>query len=124
MKGLESLKGHPTIDEMLPYLKLTEQFDVIASNRREAQAGLSRAINEISELLGIGAKQEALQYYHVTLVAAQEMPPTVWRDWMIAELKHQFPQLDKLPAPGVTLRQEPPSPEVRVAHKRGDHAVP
>lgn len=102
--GLESLKGiDPVVDEMLPYLNLTKQFDGITSSRREAQAAMNRAATEIGELLGIQAKQEALQYYHVTLAAACEMPATVWRDWLVSELKHKFPQLDKQVAPSVSL---------------------
>lgn len=107
----------PVIDEMLPYLNLTRQFDGISSNRREAQAAMSRAVTEISELLQIGAKGEALQYYHVTLHATAEMPPTVWRNWLIAELKHAFPQLDKLPAPGINLQSDKPNLE-RKARRR------
>jgi hypothetical protein len=104
VRGLETLKGDPTVNDMLPYLELQKQFDGIGSSRREAQASMSRASVEISELLGIEAKREALQYYHVTLQAAQEMPPTVWRDWLVEELRHKFPELQKQAAPSVSLQ--------------------
>lgn len=106
--GLESLKGvDSVIDEMLPYLNLTKQLEGIGGNRRECQSAMHKAGVEIQELIGIGAKDEALQYYHVTLEAAKEMPPTVWRDWLVDELSHKFPQLHKQAAPSVSLRQPP-----------------
>lgn len=107
-RGLESLRGEQEIvDEMIPYLHLNNQLAGIQSSRREAQVSAQRAKVEIEELLGIGAKQEALQLYHVTRAAAHDMPPTVWRDWMIDDLKRTFPQLDKQIAPGVTLATTP-----------------
>lgn len=101
-------KGDEFVSEHLPYLKLTRQFDGIHGARTEAMASLNRAVTEIGELLGIGAKQEALQYYHVTIECASEMPPTVWRDWFLAEMKRKFRDLDKATPRGVTLG--PPVP--------------
>lgn len=104
VKGLEALKGDSElIDEMMPYLRLSKQFELIGQSRREAQASLGRATHEIRELIGIGAKREALAYYHVTKHATLQMAPTAWRDWMLDQLRKSFGELDKIDPQGVEL---------------------
>lgn len=104
VKGLESMKGQSeVVEDMMPYLDLRRQFEVIGQARREAQAALGRATHEIRELIGIGAKREALQYYHVTMEAARKMAPTAWRDWLIEQLRKNFPEFRKLEPEGVKL---------------------
>lgn len=92
--GLSLHKGDDTVDEMLPHLEYMSQIDRIHQLRREAQAGLNKAREEINELLGIGAYDGAVRYYHMTIEAAERMPPTEWRNWMIKELRKAFPNLD------------------------------
>ena len=106
LDGLRTRKGEDEIDEMLPHLEYMGQIDRIHQLRREAQGGLHKAREEISELLGIGARTQAVQYYHTTLDAAHHMPPTAWRDWMIEELKKAFPDLAREPVTGVRLVEE------------------
>ena len=103
LRGFDSLKGDPMIDEMLPYLQAVSQIDGIASHRKEAQAAWSRAHQEILELLKIKAVQEAGQYFHVILHAVEEMSPNVWRDWMLARLKTGFPKLLTMKVKGIQL---------------------
>lgn len=103
LDGLRARKGDDSVDEMLPHLEYMQQIDRIQTLRREAQGGLNRAREEISELLAIGAREGAIQYYHVTMEAARNMPPTEWRDWMIAELVKAFPQLAKEKMRGMRL---------------------
>lgn len=119
--GLKSMKGqHDTIDEMLPYLQMQAQFDGIKSQRQEATAALNRAIIEIQELLNIKAKNEALQYYHVTMDTLQQMSRTVWTDWCIAEMKRKFRDFDKQLPPGVQLERRAlgSAPGVRLVERR------
>lgn len=102
-RGLGTLKGDPFIDEMLPHLEMAQHLDRVASLRREAQTVLSKARQEIGELLNIGAQDGAITYYHVTMDAARKMPPTEWRDWLIKELKAAFPEFAKIKPRGINL---------------------
>ena len=83
------------------------QIDRIHQIRREAQGLLNKSKEEISELLGIGAHEGAVRYFHVTLEAVDAMPPTEWRDWLLVELKKAFPELFKIKPTGVRLDQRP-----------------
>lgn len=107
LDGLRARRGDENIDEMLPHLEYMQQIDRIQTLRREAQGGLNRAREEISELLAIGAREGAIRYYHVTMDAARNMPPTEWRDWMLAELVKAFPQLAKEKMRGMRLVTHP-----------------
>jgi hypothetical protein len=89
---------------------MAQHLDRVASLRREAQTVLSKARQEIGELLNIGATDGAITYYHVTMDAARKMPPTEWRDWLIKELKSAFPEFAKVKPRGVNLD----------GHKQGD----
>lgn len=106
-RGLGTLKGDPMIDEMLPHLEMTQHLDRIQAIRREAQTTLNKARQEISELLQIGAKAGAINYFHMTMDAARKLPPTEWRDWLVGELKKSFPDLVREKAKGVALFQSP-----------------
>ena len=103
LRGLQTLKDDAFIAEQIPHLNLVEHFAGIANSRAEATASLALAKREITELLKIDATSEALQYYHTTKTAAEAMPPTIWRDWLLKQLVTAFPDLDKQVAPGITL---------------------
>ena len=103
VRGFESLKGEPVVDDALPYFKVRKQLDSVASQRSEAQTALARTRNEVSELVGIGELEVAAQYYHAAVKAAGEMPPTAWSQWLVKELVAAFPDLAHRAATGVTL---------------------
>ena len=103
LRGLATFKDDAFIAEQLPHLNLVEHFNGITTSRMEATASLSLAKREITELLKIDALSEALQYYHTTKQAAELMPATIWRDWLLKQLITAFPDLDKQVAPGITL---------------------
>lgn len=91
--GFERMKGDEYVDEMLPYLRSMSHIDGIRAHRSEAQAAVSRFKTEISELLHIKAVDEAATYFHTMIAEFEDMPPNVWRDWMLKEAKRAFPQL-------------------------------
>ena len=101
--GLRTRKGDDTIDDMLPHLEVQAQIDRIHQLRREAQSLLNKAREEIAQLQSIGASDQAVQYFHVTMDAAHKLPPTAWRDWLIGELRKAFPDLAKTKVKGVSL---------------------
>lgn len=102
-RGFMSLKDDEFIGEFIPHIEMTQHLDRIHTQRREAQSILAKARQEVQELLGIGAVDGAVSYYHVTMDAARKMPPTEWRDWLIKELKKAFPDLAKQQPRGVPL---------------------
>jgi hypothetical protein len=102
-KGLKTMKDDAFMEEQLPVINLTEHFAAITHTRMQAQASLSMAQREITELLKIDALDEALQYYHTTKAAGETMPPTIWRDWFLSKLKTSFPDLESKIAPGIQL---------------------
>ena len=102
-RGFLSLKDDPFISEMLPHIEMSQHLDRISVIRREAQTIVAKARQEITELLGIGEKESAVAYYHVTMDAAHKMPPTVWRDWLIKEIRKAFPELAREKPKGVSL---------------------
>lgn len=101
--GFENMRGDEFVDEMLPYLRSMSHIDGIRAHRAEAQAALSRFKTEISELLGIKANDEAATYFHSVLADFDSMPPNVWRDWLIREVKKSFPTLLKQTPKGVSF---------------------
>lgn len=103
LRGMESMKGDPLFDEMLPYLRVVQQIDGVGSHRREAQAAMNKVRTEISELLAIKAVKEATQYYHATWQSIEEMSPNVWRDWLLDQMRKAFPKLARSRPQGVTL---------------------
>lgn len=93
--GLKTLRDEEMVADMLPQIEFMQKIDFIQRQRKEAQGALTRAVEEITSLTSIGARNGALNYYHVTMDAANQMDPTEWRDWMIKELKAAFPQFAK-----------------------------
>jgi len=107
LRGLESLGSDPLVAELLPHLKLQEQIQSIRVQRKEVEASLRLADEEISALLEIKADKEAAQYFHAARSAAADLPATIWRDWLIARLDKRFPHLAREPALGVSLAARP-----------------
>lgn len=103
VKGMESLAGDASIDEMLPYLRAVHTIESVGAHRREAQAAFSSIKTEIAELLAIKAMDEAVQYFHAIYHSVDEMNANVWRDWLLKELRAAFPQLLKLVPKGVSF---------------------
>lgn len=103
VRGMESLAGDPTIDEMLPYLRAVQTIESVGSHRREAQAAFSSIKTEIAELLAIKATDEAVQYFHAIYHSVDEMNANVWRDWLLKQLTTTFPQLVKQKPKGVSF---------------------
>jgi hypothetical protein len=121
LRGLQTFKDDAFIGEQIPHLNLVEHFAGIANSRSEATASLALAKREITELLKIDALSEALQYYHTTKTAAESMPPTIWRDWLLKQLVAAFPDLDKRIAPGITLvhsRRSSQTSQTHAKHQR------
>ena len=103
MRGYETLKGDPVIDEGLPYIKFRGQLEALGAARNEAQGAYARLKNEVSELLSIGNTTVASQYVQTAYGAARKMPPTAWRDWLLKELGKTFPDLLHRELTGVRL---------------------
>ena len=101
--GLHTRKHDDTVSEMLPHLDAQAQLDRVATLRREAQSILNKTRQEVGELLGIGANEGAIRYFHAMLDAAEKLPPTEWRDWLIKKLEKEFPDLAKRKPTGVQL---------------------
>lgn len=102
--GLKTLKGtSDTVDEFLPYLEVRASLDQIGSARVDAEALLAKSRTELSSLLDVDARTQAIQYFHTVRSAAERMPPTVYRDWLIATLNREFKDLAKSKPQGVTL---------------------
>ncbi len=95
MKGLESMSGDETIDDMLPYLRTIHASDSITQHRNEAQAAYSKIKTETSELLAIKAHDEAVAYFHTMYENVENMNAHVWRDWLLKQLRTSFPDLLK-----------------------------
>lgn len=93
IRGMESMAGDPTIDEMLPYLRAMQHLEGIASHRREAQAAFGHIKTEIAELLAIKANDEAVKYFHAMYDSVLDIDENIWRDWLLKELKATFPKL-------------------------------
>lgn len=100
IRGLESLSSDPVAEAMLPYLRMVGSAETIAQHRQEAQAAYSRIKTEVSELLGIGAKDGAIRFVHAMMQEARAMDANEWRDWLITKLETTTPT-DKL------LREKP-----------------
>lgn len=107
IKGLESMKGDPIVDEGLPYLNLVKQVENMKQPRTEAEAMLHQARVEIGRLLTIDEVAVAQQFYQTTIQTAEAMEPTVWRDWLLKELRLAFPDLAKGKAAGVAVSRRP-----------------
>jgi hypothetical protein len=118
IRGLESMKGDPIIDEGLPYLALVKQVDNMKQPRTEAEAMLHQSRVEIGRLLSIGEDGVALQFYHTTIATAEAMEPTVWRDWLLDELKSAFPELAKGKVAGVRVGGKAKAKATRVRGMR------
>ena len=83
VRGVGTMKGDDTVDEMLPHFEVMQHIDRVAMLRQEAMSVLTRAKTEITELRGIGADTEALQYFAMTLDNVERLPETAWRDWLL-----------------------------------------
>lgn len=102
-RGLVSYRDDPVIAEYLPHLEVSRQLEHVSSARHEAEALLAQARTEIAALIAIGAKTEAGQYFYTVVHAAEELPATVWRDWLLRELRAAFPTLLHLKPAGIVL---------------------
>lgn len=104
--GLLSLKDSPIVAEWAGWHEWDRTNESVASSRKEAQSFASRTRYEVKELLNIGAHDAAIQLLRTSLSATEEMPPTVWRNWAITDIKAAFPDLVKeiATAQSVTLR--------------------
>ena len=118
-RGLLSLRNDELIDEIAPYIRLSQQFDAIHAVRRQAQVALSRASTEISALLTIGDRESAAQYFHSSRKQMLQLAPTTWRDWLLRELDKAFPELLKMSPKGVRLLTVDDADDV---HSRNGHA--
>lgn len=107
IRGLETLKGHDTVDEALQYLRAVQPTDNIGNHRKEAQASFARVSIEITELLQIKAEDQARHYYWAIRRSFEEMSANVWRDWFLSEIELKFPRLHaKPPKGGVALGED------------------
>lgn len=104
-KGLGTLRDQDEMIEAIwPGLQVAHQLDQVASIRRQAQVIVNRLHEEVSELLAIGAKQEALQYFWGVMDQIKKMPATAHRDHAIKRLERDFPKFAKEKrVPGVRL---------------------
>lgn len=102
IKGMETLKGDAIVDEGLPYLALVRQVEGMRQPRIEAESIAHNAQTELQRLLSIGAKREAQQFYVTTVRIAEEMAPTVWRDWLLDRLRREFQPLHRALEKGET----------------------
>jgi hypothetical protein len=104
-RGLEFLKDHNPSEwaELEPILRLRSQLDAMTTQRTEAQGFVARTKQEIAELLRMGAKDMAAQLYVAAMGTAHKMPPTVYRDWMIDELKGKYHYLARDGVKGVAF---------------------
>lgn len=103
LRGLETLKGDEMVDEMLPYLRAISEVDSISNHRREAQGAFARVKMEIAELLAIRAETEAVQYYHATYANFSMITETVWREWLLNQMRRAFPALHKQKPKGIKM---------------------
>lgn len=101
IKGMESMAGDESIDEMLPYLRAIQMIEHVGQHRTEAQAAMSKIKTEVSELLAIKAHDEAVQYFHGMYESVEGMNANVWRDWLLKQLRATFPDLLKQKPKGV-----------------------
>lgn len=108
IRGMETMAGDPTIDEMLPYLRSIQALEGIAGHRREAQAAFSQMKTEISELLAIKAHDEAVKYFHAMYDSVLDIDENVWRDWLVRQLKETFPKLLAAKPKGVRFAERAP----------------
>jgi hypothetical protein len=120
LRGFETLAGEELVDEMLPYLRAVAQIDSIGTHRREAQAAFSKVKIEIAELLAIKAEAEAVQYFHATYGSFEAIGETVWRDWLLAQMRSAFPGLMKQKPQGVGIQHghKPQAHERRGTERR------
>lgn len=118
IRGLESLAGDESIDEMLPYLRAVQTIEHVGQHRTEAQAAMSKIKTEVSELLAIKAHDEAVQYFHAMYNAVADMNANVWRDWLLTQLKQAFPQLLKEKPKGVSFIEKRDLPKYRKSRQK------
>lgn len=103
-RGLKSLAGSSdVVDEYLPYLEVRQQLDAMAGARLDAEALMAKARTEVASLLEVDARDQAVQYFHMVLSAAEKMPPTVYRDWLTQTLRDEFKDLQEERPRGVKL---------------------
>jgi hypothetical protein len=107
-RGLEFLRDqHPEEWAQLePILKMRAQLDAMTSQRTEAQGFAARVKQEIAELLRMGARPMAAQLYIVSMNTATQMPPTVYRNWLIDDLKKRYHYLREFAPKGVSFRDQ------------------
>lgn len=120
MKGMESMAGDESMDEMLPYLRAIQTIEHVGQHRNEAQAAMSKIKTEVSELLAIKANDEAVQYFHAMYESIDQMNANVWRDWLLTQLRQTFPQLVKQKPKGVSFidRREKKSARALLVERR------
>lgn len=104
IRGFESMKGDEFVDEMIPYLQAVQANDGIRGHRVEAQAALNRVKVEVNELMGIKAERAAVSHIHSTIDNLEHIPPNVWRDWLLNELRGAYPELLKQKPSSVMMR--------------------
>lgn len=120
LRGFESMAGDPFFDEMQQFLKVMSQINVVAQQRREAQAAMGRFKVEIGELLKIRAKDQAVQYYHGVHHDFESMSGSVWRDWALAEMAKAYPHLAKETPRRMEFRDRRTQPLPAQPHGRRD----
>jgi hypothetical protein len=93
-RGLLSLVGtSDSIDEYLPLLRREREMSEIERAEASARSILGRTVTMIRKLLDVDGENEAIQYYAATRGDVFGMPDTVWRRWLLRELKDAFPKI-------------------------------
>ena len=103
LHGFDHLRDDPFIAEMLPYLEAIEAVGAWRFHRTEAAAAFSQIATEINELLRYRLREPAVQCYHVAYDAIMEMPPSVWREWLLSKLERSYSVLHKAVPQAVPL---------------------
>lgn len=101
--GLSALKDDPVVGDEMKFVAAKQSIDRINKVRREAMGLLHTASTEVSELVAIGAIDEATQYFSSAITAIRGLPKTVWLDEAIRKFEERFPQIAKRKVPGLKM---------------------
>lgn len=94
--GFHGLKNElESVDEYLPELRLEQQLNRMHKARQTAMSMFNMAKQNLNALLDVKADAAALQYFHTALLASEELPPTVWSEWLIRQLRETYPSMAK-----------------------------
>lgn len=103
VRGMETLKGDPMIEEALAYFRAIDIMEGVSRHRKEAQAAMALFRTEMSAMLAIGATAEAAACYQSTHDSVSAISQNVWRDWMLLQMERAYPKLAKMQHPRIDL---------------------